>query len=138
MLLEYGSRTYSSIDLTSLVRHFCSSWEFASLTFQQDQHAEIHDQEFRSSESGREAVLYNLGHLKGYYETAREARDAAHPEAHLMLMLTVHGGWFARWRAELRGAAIWKNLVPQFDAEYARFQSYYAKKLRGNSEKTLN
>jgi hypothetical protein len=74
----------------------------------------------------RQAVyMENLENCLAEYNAARVMREEAHPDAHLMLMLTVKGGWFARWRAELKGAKLWKNMSEQFEIEYQDFMRFY-------------
>ncbi len=69
--------------------------------------------------------MENLEYRLADYNYARELRDEAHPEAHLMLMLTVKGGWLARWRAELKGARIWKQYNEKFEIDYQNFMRFY-------------
>ena len=69
--------------------------------------------------------MQNLENRLADYNQARVLRDEAHPEAHLMLMLTVKGGWFARWRAELKGAKIWKYESERFELDYQDFMGFY-------------
>jgi hypothetical protein len=59
------------------------------------------------------------------YESARKYRDELHPEAHLMLMMTVKGGWFARWRSDLKAAKFWKFQNQGFEDDYKSFKRFY-------------
>lgn len=72
-----------------------------------------------------------LERIREDYDLARQKRVEAHPNAHLMLMLTVRGGWWARWLAQVRGARIWKHQSDLFEADYSAFTaSYHGLKVR--------
>jgi hypothetical protein len=107
-------------EMTPLVREFFNRWFCAQTCYG-------HLKNGRAPDIQREVYMKNLETGLAEFNAARAKRDEAHPEAHLMLMLTVKGGWFARWRAELKGANLWKDNCERFEIEYQDFMRFYRK-----------
>ena len=70
--------------------------------------------------------IYDLESARRGYDAARQAKIQAHPEAHLMYMASVNGAWFARWRAQIRGARTWRSQSEAFGRDFARFTKFYS------------
>jgi hypothetical protein len=112
-------------EMTPRVRAFFWQWRAA-----QDRYEHMKDG--RPPDMRQEDFMQNLEYGLGDYNAARALRDEAHPDAHLMLMLTVKGGWFARWRAELKGARLWRYQSERFENEHQSFLLFYRRMHESN------
>jgi hypothetical protein len=104
--------------MTPRVRKFFYTWLAAQTGYE-------YLKKGKAPDIRQEDYMRNLENRLADYNQARELRDEAHPDAHLMLMLTVRGGWVARWRAELKGAKIWKQYNEKFEIDYQNFMRFY-------------
>ena len=105
-------------EMTPRVRQFFYQW-FAARTGYE------YLKKGKASDIRQEHDMQNLENRLADYNEARVLRDEAHPDAHLMLMLPVKGGWWARWRAELKGAKLWKYESERFEIDYQDFMRFY-------------
>ncbi|MDE3008093.1 MAG: hypothetical protein KGJ10_02960 [Acidobacteriota bacterium] len=105
-------------EMTPRVRHFFNVWFVAQTGYGYLKCGKAPD-------IRQEDYMLNLENRLADYNQARVLRDEAHPDAHLMLMLTVKGGWLARWRAEIKGAKLWKYQSERFEADYQDFMRFY-------------
>ena len=111
-------------DVTPRVAEFFLAWYSAREDFTWSE-AEVRKIETGESDISRNDLLRNLETQRINYNYARKLRDEAHPDAHLMLMPKVRGGWLARWRCELKGAKLWKHQYAAFESDFKRFNRYY-------------
>ena len=116
-------------EMTPRVRHFFYLWTAATQSFGFAEgflKAEFRE---RNSDIDREGFIRILERTRSDFDAARNAQLEAHPDAHLMLMMTVKGGWLARLRAQMKGSRVWKYNSTLFEDEHERFMHFYRKML---------
>jgi hypothetical protein len=124
-----GSKDFVVSGLTPRVQSFCELWFIAENQYLYAK--KFLDKDFKCLQRviDREGFIRILEDTQSKYNEARDAQRAAHPDAHLMLMLKVKGGWCARWWAQVKGARQWKDSSEQFKISFGSFLLFYKEML---------
>ena len=125
------SDSYITIDnLTPVVANFFFRWYEARDYSENARKCLVEEYRLDNPDIHLRTYIYNLETARKVYELARQSQREAHSDAHLMLMPMVKGAWFARWRAQIRGARIWKDQSAAFERDFTRFSKFY-EEMRG-------
>jgi hypothetical protein len=121
--------TFNVSGLTPRVQRFFDLWFVAEDRYVYAEKFLEKDFREQNRDVNREGFIRILDDAQSKYDEAREAQLEAHPDAHLMLMLKVKGGWLARLWAQVKGAKQWKHSIEQFDKNYESFIHFYRRML---------
>lgn len=129
-----GQSSFNVDELTPRVRHFFWMWAVAQDRYVYVSKLERNDFRELNSDIDDWAFKEVLENARSAYDAAREAQIEAHPDAHLMLMMKVKGGWLARGRAQSKGSRIWKDNSERFEKEYEGFMKFYRERVDAVNE----